>query len=267
MTPFTGEVIGTMVLILLGSGSVAGSSLNKSYAKNQGWLMVSVGWGMAVMLAVYAVGGVSGAHLNPAVTLGLATTGAFPWEDVPAYILAQMMGAFMGAALVWVHYLPHWGKTEDAATKLGIFSTSPAVPAFWSNLISEIIGTFVLVFSLLFIGANQFTEGLNPLIVGLLIMTIGIALGGTTGYAINPARDLAPRIAHFVLPIKGKGDSDWGYAPVPVIGPIIGGVLGGGIYNWWFKQETGIWLWSSLAVVAIIIVLAVIQALREDGAS
>lgn len=264
MTPFLGEIIGTMVLILLGCGVNAGGSLTKSYSQNQGWLMGTVGWGMSVMLAVYAVGSISGAHLNPAVTLGLAASGAFPWEDVGIYILAQMIGAFLGAALVWLHYLPHWGKTEDAGTKLGVFSTSPAVPSFWSNLLSEIIGTFVLVFALLFIGANQFTEGLNPFIVGLLIMTIGITLGGTTGYAINPARDLAPRIAHFVLPIKGKGDSNWGYAPVPVIGPLIGGVLGGGVYNWWFKQEMGIWLWSSLGLVTVVIVLAVTQVFKED---
>ncbi|MEM7384697.1 MAG: MIP/aquaporin family protein [Verrucomicrobiota bacterium] len=230
MNAFLGEVVGTMVLIIFGCGVCAGNSLTGSFAKGGGWLMGCVAWGIAVMLGVLAAGGNSSGHLNPAVTLGFAAIGEFPWKQVPTYIAGQFVGAFLGAVIVFLHYLPHWGKTEDAGTKLGVFSTSPAVPQRFSNLISEGIGTAVLIFGLLCIGGNDFTEGLKPLIVGLLVATIGMCFGGTTGYAINPARDLAPRIAHFVLPIPGKGDSNWSYAWVPVIGPIVGGILGGLAY-------------------------------------
>lgn len=226
MTPFLAEIIGTMILIIFGGGVVAGVVLNKSKAQNSGWIVITWGWGLGVAMAVYAVGGFSGAHLNPAVTVGLATIGQFPWANVPSYILAQMIGAFLGAVVVWLHYLPHWGETEDQGAKLAVFSTGPAIRNITGNLISEIIGTFVLVLGILAIGANNLAEGFGPFLVGLLIVGIGLSLGGTTGYAINPARDLGPRIAHFLLPIKGKGDSDWSYAWIPVVGPIIGGVLG-----------------------------------------
>lgn len=230
MSPFLGEIIGTMLLIVLGDGVVAGVLLNKSKAQNSGWIVITLAWGLAVAIAIYAVGGVSGAHLNPAVTIGLALIGKFPWENVPTYILAQMIGAFLGAVLVWLHYLPHWKETEDTDLKLAVFSTGPAIRSKGANLLSEIIGTFVLVLGILAIGANKFTDGLNPLIVGFFIVSIGLSLGGTTGYAINPARDLGPRIAHFVLPITGKGSSDWGYAWIPVVGPILGGVMGALFY-------------------------------------
>lgn len=226
MSAFMGELIGTMLLIIFGSGVVAGVVLNKTKSQDAGWIVVTMGWGLGVAIAVYAVGNVSGAHLNPAVTIGLAVIGEFPWSDVSKYILAQMIGAFLGATIVWIHYLPHWEETKDQATKLAVFSTGPAISNTWANLMSEIIGTFVLVFSILAIGTNEFTQGLNPLIVGFLIVAIGLSLGGTTGYAINPARDLGPRIAHFLLPIAGKGDSDWKYAWIPVVGPIIGGIIG-----------------------------------------
>ena len=192
--------------------------------------MGAFGWGLAVMVAVYSVGQISGAHINPAVTIGLAVAGEFDWGNVPTYIAGQMIGAIIGATLVYLQYLPHWKVTEDPATKLGVFSTAPAVKSTPANLLSEIIGTAVLVLGLLAIGANSFADGLNPLIVGLLITSIGVSLGGTTGYAINPARDLGPRIAHALLPIAGKGDSDWGYAWIPVLGPILGGALGAVIY-------------------------------------
>lgn len=234
MSPFLGEVIGTMLLIIFGGGVVAGCVLNKSKSQNGGWIVITFGWGLGVAMAVYAVGGISGAHLNPAVTMGLATVGMFPWADVPMYIVAQMLGAFLGGVVVYLHYLPHWAATEDKGAKLAVFSTGPAIRSTGANLISEIIGTFVLVLGILAIGANKFTDGLNPLIVGLLIVVIGLSLGGTTGYAINPARDLGPRIAHFVLPIAGKGDSDWGYSWIPVVGPIIGGVLGGLFFKTFF---------------------------------
>ncbi len=263
MSPFVGEIIGTMVLIILGGGVVAGVVLNKSFANQGGWIVITFGWAMGVMLGIYAAGQVSGAHLNPAVTIAFAAIGSFPWSDVPTYVGGQFIGAMLGASIVWLHYLPHWEQTEDQGAKLAVFCTSPAVPTFWANLLSEIIGTFFLIMALLFIGANQFTEGLNPLIVGLLILAIGLSLGGTTGYAINPARDLGPRMMHFVLPIHGKGSSNWAYAPVPVIGPIIGGVLGSTIYAWLFEQKTSLLLWLSLGVVLIIISLAIIQTSRK----
>ena len=193
--------------------------------------MIAIGWGLAVMLAIYAVGSISGAHLNPAVTIALAINGSFASSLVVGYIVAQFIGALVGATLVWLHYLPHWKETVDPAAKLGVFCNAPAIRNTFTNLISEIIATMVLIMALLFIGANEFTKGLNPIVVGLLIISIGLSLGGTTGFAINPARDLGPRIAHFVLPIHGKGKSDWSYAWIPVIGPVIGGILGALLYR------------------------------------
>lgn len=231
MSPYLAEFFGTMLLIVLGDGVVAGVVLKGTKSENAGWLTIVVGWGLAVALAIYAVGSISGAHINPAVSIALAWSGSFDWNLVPGYIAAQMLGAFTGAVLVWLHYLPHWGKTDSAATKLGVFCNAPAVRTTIPNLISEIIATAVLIMALLFIGANRFTEGLNPLVVGLLIISIGLSLGGTTGFAINPARDLGPRIAHFILPIPGKGSSDWSYSWIPVVGPIIGGLLGAWMYQ------------------------------------
>lgn len=259
MSQFLGEFIGTLILILFGCGVNAGVTLHLSKAKDAGWIVIALGWGLAVMLGVYAVGDISGAHLNPAVTLGFAIVGAFPWAEVPSYILAQMLGAMAGATLVWLQYLPHWSKTAEPADKLGIFSTAPAVPARWANLLSELLGTFALVLALMFIGANNFTEGLNPLIVGLLIVAIGVSLGGSTGYAINPARDLGPRIAHFLLPIKGKGGSDWAYSWIPVLGPAIGGLMGGLFYQAVFSGAFSIAFWITSGVTVLIIVLAVLE--------
>lgn len=254
MSPFAAEMIGTMLLVLFGDGVVAGVLLNKSKAQNSGWIVIAMGWGLGVAMAVYAVGAISGAHLNPAVTLALASTGAFPWSDVPLYILGQMLGAFLGAVMVWLQYYPHWRATDDPGLKLAVFSTGPAIRSTGANLLSEIIGTFVLVLGILAIGANRFTEGLNPLIVGFLVVGIGLSLGGTTGYAINPARDLGPRIAHALLPIPGKGSSDWGYAWIPVAGPIIGGILGALFYNGAF-QETG---FAALGVLVVVLVAAMV---------
>jgi glycerol uptake facilitator protein len=163
--------------------------------------------------------------------LALAFSGSFEWAQVPGYILAQLAGAFAGATLVWIHYRPHWSVTDDPAAKLAVFCTGPAIRSPLNNLISEIIGTAVLILGLLTIGANKFTEGLNPLVVGLLIVSVGLSLGGTTGFAINPARDLGPRLAHFLLPVHGKGPSDWGYAWIPVVGPVIGGLVGAWLYQ------------------------------------
>lgn len=264
MSTFLAEFFGTMVLIILGGGVCGGVALKKTFSNTSGWIVITMGWALAVTLAVYAVGSISGAHINPAVTLSLAVVGEFEWAKVPAYILAQMLGAMTGAALVWLHYLPHWRATEDPGAKLGVFSTGPAIPSRWANLLSETIGTFVLIAGLLFIGANKFTEGLNPLIVGALIAAIGISLGGTTGYAINPARDLGPRIAHAVLPISGKGTSNWSYAPIPVVGPILGGILGATVYQWLFLGKTSIWLWAALTFAIVLIGLAVTEERAKD---
>ena len=236
MQAYIGEFIGTMILIILGDGVVAGVLLRNSKAENSGWIVITFGWGLAVAVAVYCVGQFSGAHINPAVTIANAVTGQLAWGLVPGYIIAQFLGAFVGAVIVWLANLPHWPETEDEGLKLGVFSTAPAIYNTPANLITEIIGTFVLVFGIFGIVANAgavsggaavvIGSGLNPLIVGLLVVGIGLSLGGPTGYAINPARDLGPRIAHAVLPIAGKGGNDWGYSWIPVVGPIIGGILG-----------------------------------------
>ncbi len=225
---FVAEMVGTALLILFGDGVVAGVLLNRSKAQNGGWIVITMGWGLGVAVAVYAAGQFSGAHINPAVTLGLATIGELPWSDVPTYIGGQFVGAFIGAVLVWLAYLPHWEETDDPGLKLAVFSTGPAIRKYGMNLLTEIIGTAALVAGVLAIVANAAPGevGLTPLLVGFLVVGIGLSLGGPTGYAINPARDLGPRIAHAVLPIAGKGDSDWGYAWIPVVGPVVGGVLG-----------------------------------------
>lgn len=220
------ELIGTMVLTLFGCGVVANVLLEKSKGQNGGWIVITMGWGFAVAFAVYVAGPISGAHINPAVTIGLASIGAFPWANVPTYIIGQMIGGFLGAALCYLAYLPHWKETEDAGLKLAVFSTGPAIRNYASNFICEFIGTACLLFILLGIGQHEYAQGLNPLIVGFFIVAIGLSLGGPTGYAINPARDLGPRIAHALLPIPGKGSNDWGYAWLPIIAPICGGVAG-----------------------------------------
>ncbi|MGH2969636.1 MAG: MIP/aquaporin family protein [Solirubrobacteraceae bacterium] len=227
MSIFGAEVIGTALLILLGNGVVAGVLLNLSKAQNAGWIVITFGWGMAVMVAVLAVGQFSGAHLNPAVTVGLAVEGSTEWSDVPEYLAGEFVGAFVGATLVYLAYLDHWGQTEDPGLKLACFSTAPAIRNPVANIITEVIGTFVLVFGVLAFFADEATAatGLGGLLVGLLVFAIGLSLGGPTGYAINPARDLGPRIMHAILPIAGKGPSDWGYAWIPVAAPLIGGVL------------------------------------------
>ena len=257
MSTFLAEFIGTMLLMILGNGVNAGVTLHSTYSRGAGWVVITFGWGLAVTMAVFAVGSISGAHINPAVTLALAASGDFPVAQVPGYIIAQILGAITGAAIVWLHYLPHWGKTEAPADKLGIFSTGPAVPSRWANLLSEMIGTFVLIAGLLFIGANKFTEGLNSVVVGALIVAIGMSLGGTTGYAINPARDLGPRIAHAILPIAGKGSSNWSYAWIPIAGPLLGGVMGAFFYQAIFQGKMGMGFWVMSAVTMAVIVLAV----------
>ncbi|KAF1295573.1 aquaporin [Enterococcus sp. JM4C] len=230
MTQFIGEMIGTVILVLLGDGVVAGVSLKKTKAEGAGWIAITLGWGAAVAIGAYSSGYLSAAHLNPAVTLAMAMTGNIGWDLVFPYIAGQMIGAIIGGVLVYIQYMPHWKETEDSATILGVFATGPAIRSYGANLVSEIIGTFVLVFGLLSFSTGDFGAGLNPLAVGVLIMAIGLSLGGTTGYAINPARDLGPRIAHAFLPIPNKGDSDWAYSWVPVVGPMVGGILAAGLF-------------------------------------
>jgi glycerol uptake facilitator protein len=227
------EIIGTAILILLGDGVVAAVLLNKSKAQNGGWIVITFAWGFAVAMAVFAVGQFSGAHINPAVTLGFAVIGNTPWGDVPSYLIGEFIGAGLGALLVWLAYLPHWEETEDPGLKLAVYCTAPAIRNYAANLLCEIIGTIMLLFGILAIVANEDTvaTGLVPLLIGLLVVVIGMSLGGPTGYAINPARDLGPRIMHQILPIAGKGPSDWSYAWVPVVGPIIGGIIGALLFD------------------------------------
>ncbi len=233
MTPFLAEIVGTAMLILLGDGVVANVLLKGTKGHNSGWIVITMGWGMAVFVAVFSVAAFSGAHINPAVTLGLAVAGKFAWANVPSYLTAQFMGGALGAFLVWLHYRPHFATTEDADLKLAVFCTGPAIRNTWANFTSETIGTFVLVFGVLYLAAPEVGLGaLDALPVGLVVLVIGLSLGGTTGYAINPARDLSPRIVHALLPIRGgKRDSDWAYAWIPVVGPFFGGLLAALAYH------------------------------------
>lgn len=225
MSSLMGEFLGTMILILLGDGVVANVLLKKSKGENSGWIVITTGWALAVMIPAFIFGSVSGAHFNPALTIALAVIGKFSWAQVPGYIIAQMLGAIVGAILVWLTYLPHWQETEDKGAKLGIFCTGPAIRSYGSNFLTEVIATWLLVFAILGIGTQKPAEGLPVFVVGGLIWALGLSLGGPTGYALNPARDLGPRIAHAILPIAGKGDSDWGYSWVPILGPIVGAVV------------------------------------------
>lgn len=226
-SPFLGELLGTMVLIILGDGVVANVLLNKSKGQNSGWIVITAGWAFAVMAGVFTAQafGSAAAHINPAVTIGFAIRDG-DFSNL-SWILAQIIGAFIGAVIVWLVYLPHWAETKDQGAKLGIFSTGPAIRNTTANVIAEVIGTFVLLLGVHAIFAGTITDGLGPFLVGALVWGIGLSLGGPTGYAINPARDLGPRLAHQLLPIAGKGDSDWGYGWIPVVAPIIGGALAG----------------------------------------
>jgi glycerol uptake facilitator protein len=264
MSVYLAEFLGTFFLILIGGGVVAGVILKDSKAFGSGWNTIVVSWGLAVTFAIYGVGNISGAHINPAVTLGFAFAGEFPWAQVPGYILAQVTGAFCGATMVWIFYIPLWSTTDDKISKLGTFATVPAVRSYVHNLVSEMTGTAVLIFSLLFIGATNFTEGLNPLVVGALIMLIGFALGGTTGFAINPARDLGPRLAHYLLPIKGKGGSDWNYAFVPILGPILGSFLGASLYQILYNNDFQIRYGIVLALVIGILISVIVNNIQSQ---
>jgi glycerol uptake facilitator protein len=232
------ELIGTMLLILLGDGVVANVLLNDTKGNNSGWIVITTAWGLAVFVGVTVAGPISGAHLNPAVTIGLAIAGKFAWASVGSYILAQMLGAMLGAFLVWLMYYDHFQKTNDRGFVLAVFCTGPAVRNYLSNILSEIIGAFVLIFVVFYITGAEITPTKTPIGLGsvgaipvaFLVWVIGLSLGGTTGYAINPARDLGPRIMHAILPIKSKGTSDWAYAWIPIVGPIVGGSIAALLY-------------------------------------
>ncbi len=238
MTPFMAELIGTMLLVLLGDGVVANVLLNDTKGNNSGWIVITTGWALAVFVGITVAGPYSYAHLNPAVTIGLAIAGKFPWESVPLYITAQMIGAFIGAFLVWLMYYDHFQRTNNPGSVLAVFCTGPAVRNYVSNIASEIIGAFVLVFVVFYVTKGEIEPtktvvglgSVGALPVAFLVWVIGLSLGGTTGYAINPARDLGPRIMHAILPIKSKGTSDWAYAWIPVFGPIIGAAIAALIY-------------------------------------
>lgn len=240
MNIFIGELIGTMILILLGDGVVANVVLAKTKGNDSGWIVITAGWGFGVAMGVYVAGWASGAHINPAVTLGLLAIGELPASQVPVYLAGQFLGAFLGAVLVYLAYLPHWAPTTDQEAKLAVFCTGPAIRHTPGNLICEIIGTAALLIGVLGISNanNDLASGIGPYAVGILVFAIGLSLGGPTGYAINPARDLAPRIAHALLPIPGKGSSDWSYSWIPIVGPVIGGVLGAFLYHTLFSGLT-----------------------------
>ena len=226
MNEILAEFIGTALLLLIGNGVVANVVLNGTKGNGSGWIVITLGWGMAVFVAVFAVGPFSGAHINPAVTLGLAWAGSFPWAEVGPYIAAQVLGAAVGTTFTWLQYRQHFEQTTDKAAKLAVFCTGPAIKNTVNNFISEFIGTFVLVFGVLSLVSPEVGLGsIDALPVGLLVLAIGLGLGGTTGYAINPARDFAPRLMHAILPVHDKGRSDWGYAWIPVLGPIAGGIV------------------------------------------
>lgn len=232
MTEFVAEIIGTAILIILGGGVVANVVLKNTKGNDSGWIVITFGWGLGVFVAVFIVSRFSGAHINPAVTIGLALAHKFSWAKVPKYLLAQMIGAALGATIVWLHYKRHFEITDGQTSKLAIFSTIPEIRSYLDNFISEVIGTFILVFGVLYIATPEVGLGaLDALPVGFLVLAIGLSLGGTTGYAINPARDLGPRIMHAVLPIPRKGSSDWKYSWVPIFGPLTGAALAAGLYN------------------------------------
>lgn len=228
---FIGELLGTFILVLLGNGIVAGNVLDKTKSNNAGWLTITIGWGIAVTMGAFVSGYMSPAHLNPAVTIAFAVAGSLPWASVLPYIAAQMIGAFLGSVVVWLQYKDHYDITEDQGAILGSFATGPAIYNPVTNMISEIVGTFMLMFGILSFSNYDTFPWAGNLVTGALIIGIGLSLGGTTGYAINPARDLGPRIAHAILPIANKGDSDWKYAWIPVVAPIIGALLAVGIYG------------------------------------
>lgn len=231
MSHLLAECLGTMIIVLFGDAVVANVVLNKTKGNGSGWIVITTSWAIGVALAVYIFGPISGGHFNPAVTIALASLGKFAWAEVPGYIIAQMLGGFIGGVIVWINFKNHWEATDDKDAKLAVFCTGPAIRSYPANFISEVIATFILMFGILGLGTANMVQGFGPLTVGLLIWGLGLSFGGTTGYAMNPARDLGPRLSHFVLPVAGKRDSDWAYSWIPVLGPICGGLLAALVFN------------------------------------
>lgn len=234
MSKFIAELLGTMILVFLGDSVVANVVLKKTKGNGSGWMVITTGWALAVAIPVFIFGGISGAHFNPAVTLGMASIGKLAWSQVAPYIIAQMIGGILGACLVYLAYLPHYREETDPAAILGTFSTAPAIRSYGANFMTEFIATFFLLFFILGVGNTMMVDGINPIVVGMIIWVIGLTLGGPTGYALNPARDLGPRIAHAFLPIPHKGSNDWAYAWIPVVAPILGGVAACLVFNFLF---------------------------------
>lgn len=230
MSVYLAELLGTMILIILGDGVVANVVLSKTKGHNSGWIVITTGWALGVAIAALIFGKVSGAHLNPALTIGLAVIGKISWSLVPGYVAAQLTGGFLGAVVVWVYYRLHFNETEDKKAKLAVFCTGAEIKDNFTSFTCEVIGTFVLVFGLLGFGNTPMADGLAPLAAGAIVWAIGLTLGGTTGYAINPARDFGPRLAHFIMPIHDKGDSEWGYAWIPIVAPIVGSIIAAVVY-------------------------------------
>ncbi|MFL0266608.1 MIP/aquaporin family protein [Candidatus Clostridium radicumherbarum] len=231
MSHLLAECLGTMIIVLFGDAVVGNVVLNKTKGNGSGWIVITTSWAIGVALAVYIFGPISGGHFNPAVTIALASLGKFAWADVPGYIIAQMLGGFIGGVIVWINFRSHWEVTDDKDAKLGVFCTGPAIRNYQTNFISEVIATFILMFGILGLGTANMVQGFGPLTVGLLIFGLGLSYGGTTGYAMNPARDLGPRLSHFVLPVAGKRDSDWAYSWIPVLGPICGALLAALVFH------------------------------------
>jgi len=230
MTKLIAEFVGTMILIYLGDGVCANCTLAKTKGQNGGWMVIATGWAFAVGIPAFIFGNISGAHFNPALTIGLAAIGKFPADEVAGYVIAQMLGGIVGAVLVWITYFPHWEQTDDKEAKLGVFCTAPAIRKLPLNFLTEFLVTALLVFLILGVGTQHAAAGFGTFFVTTIIWSIGLSLGGPTGYAMNPARDLGPRIAHAILPIAGKGSSDWSYSWVPVLGPILGGIVGAAFF-------------------------------------
>ncbi len=268
ISPYLAEFLGTMIMVIIGCGSIATVELRRSKGHGDNFFTIAFGWGFAVAFGVYASHAYSGGHLNPAVSLGLATYGEFDWALLPGYVISQLAGAMAGASLVYLNYLPHWKATADTKIKLGVFATGPAIHTYFTNALSEIIGTFMLVFSALYVGVNfrpslqganlgltlDLNDVLKPLAFGFMVAVLVIGLGGQTGYALNPARDLGPRIMHAILPIAGKGSSRWYYAWVPVCAPLAGGAMGGAFFKLYYQGQVSIFL--LLSTVFALLVLA-----------
>lgn len=261
LTSFLAELIGTFIVVLIGTGVAGGILLKGTKSQGSGWMNLTVGWGLGYTIGIFTVYQYSGAHLNPAYSIGLATIGEFSWSNVPQYVSGQIIGALFAAIIVFLLYLPQWKKTGDENRILNVFVTSPAINHSPINLFNEITGTFLFVFGILIIRSNEVTSTMEPILIGLLVMAVGLSIGGTTGFAINPARDLGPRIAHYLLPIIGKGKTEWGYAWIPITGPIVGGVFGALFYQAFYLGRFSNGFWLITILIGLVVIWAIIYEL------